>query len=171
MPEILSGLSTFLLRYDICQKLFGAQQLYLYVIEGFPQLVGNFLVAELLEIAQLYHFLVLGFQLFDAVEQAGEVLLGDEAVFHRWGSVGHTEGLSVLLIGYLDGMCRFLFAQQVDMHIFGNRYQPGIKSILGIISRNAVEGLNKGFDGNILGIGFVLGAFEHEAVDLVPIAV
>lgn len=57
------------------------------------------------------------------------------------------------------------------MDIFGNGNQPSIELEFRIVKGYFVECLRESFDGNILGIGFVFGAFEHKTIDFVPIII
>lgn len=58
----------------------------------------------------------------------------------------------------------------VDVDVFCNRNQPGIKLVFGIVSRNFVERLGKGLDGDIFGIGFILSSLQDKSVHFIPIS-
>ncbi len=54
---------------------------------------------------------------------------------------------------------------------FGNGNQPSVELEFGIVTGYFVKSFGEGFDGDVFGIGFVFGAFQHETIDLVPIKI
>ena len=57
------------------------------------------------------------------------------------------------------------------MNIFGNGNEPSVELKFRIVKGNFIESFGESFDGDVLGIGLVFGAFEHETIDLVPIII
>lgn len=57
------------------------------------------------------------------------------------------------------------------MNIFCNSDQPSIELKFWIISGYFIKGFREGFYRDIFCIGFVLGAFKHKTIDLVPIKI
>ena len=111
------------------------------------------------------------FELFDELQQLRKVLLGNQFVFGRRGGVGNIVGLLVFVVGDFDEKTGLVFAHQVDVDVFGNGNQPSIELEFGVVTGNFIECLRESFDGDVLGIGFVFGTFEHETINLVPIKI
>ena len=57
------------------------------------------------------------------------------------------------------------------MDVLGDGDEPGVELEFRVVRRNLIERLGESFDRDVVCIGFVFGAFEHETINLIPIPV
>ena len=57
------------------------------------------------------------------------------------------------------------------MDILGNSDEPGVELKFGVVCSDFIKSFGERFYGNVFGIRFVFGAFEHKAVDFIPVMV
>ena len=158
---------------DAGEDVAGAEQLGLDRAKGQVELLGNLVIAVLLEVPELNQaavaWLELGHHLAHAVDALllFEGLAGIEAVVRHldFHGVALRVGEALVQAQRLDA----LFPDEVDGPVRGNLEEPGGEGELRAVLLEPAEGLAEGLDHQVLGVVAVVDHLQEHVVNGLPV--